>query len=391
MQTPAPPTATVLDAAFAQDPYPVLRELRERGPVHPVLLPPGLPAWLVVSYPEARAALADPRLAMRPPEPAGAPPHPLNLDPPDHTRLRHLLAPAFTRDALAALRPRLEALADALLAELLAGGETEVDLMTTFAQRFPTAALYELLGLPDAGHEAVGALVGVSTAPDATAAERAAADAALLEHAAGLVATAEPAPDGLLARLLAAGDGLTAAELVATVQLLLVVGDETIVHVLGNGLLALLERPAALAALRADPAGLPAAIEEMLRFDGPVHAATPRWATEPVALGPTVVPAGDAVVVSLTGAARDPARYPEPDEFRPGRDNRGGVGFGRGPHFCVGAGLARLELEVAFAALLRRTAAIRLAVPAGALRRRPVPMLRALESLPVVLVPRDAA
>jgi cytochrome P450 len=179
------------------------------------------------------------------------------------------------------------------------------------------------------------------------------------------------------------GDSLSEAELVSMAFLLLVAGHETTVNLIGNGVLALLREPAQLAALREDPALLPGAVEEFLRFDGPLHFATQRVTTEPVEIGDVTIPAGQFVVISLLGANRDPERFPDPDRLDITRPAAGHVAFGHGIHHCVGAPLARLEAEIAIGALLARFPAIRLS--ADTLRWRASSLMHGLETLPVRL------
>jgi cytochrome P450 len=182
-------------------------------------------------------------------------------------------------------------------------------------------------------------------------------------------------------------DRLSENELVSMAFLLLVAGHETTVNLIASGMLALLLNPAELARLRADPAPIAGAVEELLRYVNPVSNATFRCATEPVELGGVHIGRGDPVLVSLSGANRDPARFGDPDRLDLGRDSSGHLAFGHGIHYCLGAPLARLEAGIAISGLLARFGSISLAVPAASLRWRPSTLIHGLESLPVRLAP----
>jgi cytochrome P450 len=386
-------TLPVLDGSFADDPYALYDRLRPVGPVHRVRDDRGAPVWLVLGHAEARQALLDRALvtlpgAARPPVPTDCP-HPLALEGPDHARLKGLLAGRLNRTAAERLRPRVERVADTLLdAVLPPSGEARVELLASYAQPLPTLVLYEVLGIPVDGVRVVGPLLRRVTAPDVAAAERLAAWTAFTEHVAAVVAAKREAPgDDLLTDLLeAASSGSVAPqELLGTVRLLLQVGDETIWHVLGNGVLALTERPDLWQALRRDPERVPAAVEELLRHDAPVNAAVLRHAVRDTVVGGAAVRAGESVLVALTAGSRDPARYGCPAEVDLSRESSQALGFGVGAHYCVGAALARVQCEVALRRLLARCAAVRLAVPRQALRRRPVPLLHGWEELPLLL------
>ncbi|HEV2937365.1 MAG TPA: cytochrome P450, partial [Streptosporangiaceae bacterium] len=178
---------------------------------------------------------------------------------------------------------------------------------------------------------------------------------------------------------------LSENELLSMAWLLLVAGHETTVNLIGGGVLALLLHPGELARLRADPALLGGAVEELLRYVSPVNDATFRFTGEPVDIGGVHIGPGEVVLVSLSGANRDPSRYADPEELDVGRDSTGHLAFGHGIHYCLGAPLARLEAEIAFGALIERFGSITLAVPPSELRWRPSSLIHGLESLPVRL------
>ncbi|WP_199430601.1 cytochrome P450 family protein [Qaidamihabitans albus] len=394
-----------LGAEFLQDPHEVSRLLRAEAPVRPVIMPRGLRVWLVTGYADARTLLADHRLSKdsarasavferrltttgdrSTPLSRSLAAHMLNSDPPDHTRLRKLVGKAFTARTVARLRPRIEEIADRLLDDM--AGAREVDLLEAFAFPLPITVICELLGVPDDARGDFRAWSG--TLLDTATPEQ-------FDHAAGhmaaylaeLVARKRAAPtDDLLSALVHAtdeGDALSEEELVSMAFLLLVAGHETTVNLIGNGVLALLREPGQLAALRADPALLPNAVEEFLRYEGPVHIATLRFTTEPVPVGGTEIPAEEFVMISLLAADRDPARFGDPDRLDITRPAGGHLAFGHGIHYCLGAPLARLEGEIAIGRLLARYGGLRLVAEPETLRWRDSTLIRGLQELPVRL------
>jgi cytochrome P450 len=397
------------------DPYPAYARLRDRGAVHRVSTPFGGDAYLITRYAEARAALNDPRLSKHPKNapaflreaglitgdagPLGV--NMLSSDPPDHTRLRRVIGGAFTARRVLALRPRIQRIADDLLAAL--PEEEEADLIEGFAFPLPITVISEMLGVPGSDRDRLRTwsrdLITTSSAPELRR-RREAGAAALTGYLSGLVAerrkhmdmelASEAQPDLISALILAADrqGELDEAELLGMLMLLLVAGHETTVNLIGNGTLALLRAPEVLGALVADPGLVPAAVEELLRYDGPVERATLRTAVEDVDVDGVTVPAGSLVVVALACADRDPARFDRPDELDLGRRDNQHLAFGYGPHFCLGAPLARLEGTIAFTSLLGRFPGIRLARPPEELRWREqsaMMILRGLEALPVIL------
>lgn len=362
-----------LDDTFFADPDALYRELRVERPVTRAVLPNGPTVWLVTRYADARQALVDPRLAKdarRIPElmarSASPPParafaesliqHMLNADPPDHTRLRKLVGKAFTMRAIARLRPRIEQLA-AELADSMAAAGPAVDLLDEFAFPLPMTVICEILGVPQERRDEFRHWSNtlLSGAPDE---ERGAAAMAMAAFLAELVASkaAQPQEDILsdIVRASEDGDTLSPGETTAMAFLLLVAGHETTVNLIGNGMLALLRHPDQFARLREDPELVRNAVEEFLRYDGPVNLATFRFTTEPVTIAGTTIPEGAFVLVSLIGANRDPERFPGAEHLDVERDASGHLAFGYGIHHCLGAPLARLEAEIAFRTLLAR-------------------------------------
>ncbi|MFI8962329.1 cytochrome P450 [Streptomyces sp. NPDC053493] len=381
-------------ADFTADPYPYYAKLREAGPVHEVLTPDGIPAWLVVGHEEGRAALADQRLSKSTSvidlvlvreEIMG--PHLLSIDAPDHTRLRKLVAGEFTGRRVEALRPRIQQLTDELLDAIEPAGRA--DLVDSFAFPLPITVICELLGVPAADRDSFRAWSNELVAPSGAMTEQEAAEgfATYLDALIEDKRAAGPGDD-LLSALLTTraedGDRLSLAELRALAYLLLIAGHETTVNLIANTVRALLAHPEQLAALRADFGLIDGAVEEGLRYDGPVENATFRFTREPVVLGGTEIPARAVVLVGLAAAAHDPGRFPDPGRFDIRRDPRGHLAFGHGIHYCLGAPLARLEGRTAIQTLLRRFPRLELDPDAGPLEWLPGMLIRGTRHLPVV-------
>ncbi len=311
----------------------------------------------------------------------------LFMDAPDHTRVRGLVSKAFTPRTVEQLRPRIAALADELLAPLRRLGR--FDVINDFAFALPVTVICELLGVPAADRELFRQQTREMAAVldlDATAEQLGRAAGAALTFTAYLVPLFDErrrAPQhDLISALVAAeqeGDRLGTDELLTTVMLLLVAGHETTTNLIGNGLLALLRHPDQLATLRATPALMPSAVEELLRFDPPVRRAV-RIALEDAVVDGQDVRAGEHVLAMLDAANHDPTVFACPDTLDITRDARRHVTFGAGPHYCLGASLARTEAQVAFAAL---TALPELELATAEPSWRPIETLHALESLPV--------
>jgi cytochrome P450 len=394
--TQADTAAEQLGADYFADPYAVHARLREQRPVAPVIMPGGVPAWLVTGYALGRAALGDPRLLKMPrgwhPEPdsrfAALDQHMLNSDPPDHHRLRTLVNKAFTARRVEQLRPRITAITAGLLDDM--STQREVDLLAAFAFPLPVTVICELLGVPAADRDRFrdwsASIVSATVEPEVFQAHA----TAMVAYFRDLVAARRREPaDDLLSALISArdeGDRLSENELLSMSWLLLVAGHETTVNLIAGGMLALLLNPGEMARLQADPGVTGAAVEELLRYVSPVNDATFRFAGEPLELDGMPIAPGQVVLVALSGANRDPSRYPDPEQLDLGRDSGGHVAFGHGIHYCLGAPLARLEAEIAFRGLLGRYGQMTLAVPPDELRWRPSSLIHGLESLPVRLV-----
>ncbi len=388
--------------AVKNDPYPVFARMRAEQPVH---CQPGLhgtvPIWFLTRYDDVQTLLHDDTRFVRDMALAvpGAPAEPnaladllnnhmLNKDGADHRRLRNLVSLAFTPARVRALRPQIQALADELLDAVQERGQ--MDLVADYAFPLPTIVISHLLGVPAEDRERFKVWSNAFVAPALTAEEFAASSRLLQEfvdYLGALFAQRRADPrDDLISALLraeAAGDQLSPAELFSTVVLLIVAGHETTVSLIGNAALALLRDPAARAALAADPARMPAAVEEFLRYDGPVERLLVRWVAQDTTLGGQTLRRGELVIGLLAAANRDPAQFEHADALDPERRNARHLAFGHGAHYCLGAPLARLEGEIALNTLLRRLPDLRLAVPESELSWRLVPMFRALAALPV--------
>jgi cytochrome P450 len=399
------------------DPFPLFAAVRQLGAVHQITLADGHDAWLVVRYDEALAALSDARLskdmhtalatdagvvAEGLPGPQFAR-HMLNVDAPDHTRLRRLVSAAFSPRRVEAMRPQVQSVVDDLLDQIAAQGpDSRVDLVSAFAFPLPFTVICELLGVPEPDRAPLGQGLGALLVPIASPAEYAPAKAAsdaVVAMLGALVEAKRNAPrDDLISGLITARDGeqrLSTQELLSTIFQLIVAGHDTTASLIGNGMVALLRHPEQLDQLRADPGKIPAALEEFLRFDAPVPHSTFRYATEPMDIGGVTIPAGAQVIISLAAANRDTNRDTSAELLDVGRAETRHLAFGHGIHHCLGAPLARLEGQLAFGSLLRRFPQLRLAVPVQELHwgHGDGLVLRGLTELPVTpgpALPREA-
>lgn len=401
-ERPEGPCPALFSREFAADPYPSYAWLREHAPVHRTTLPSGVDAWLVTRYADARQALADPRLSKNPARHAsdktgipgergaGLMTHLLNIDPPDHTRLRRLVSRAFTPRRVAAFAPRVQELTDRLIDGF--AGRGEADLIHEFAFPLPIYAICELLGVPaedqDDFRDWAGAMIHHGQGPRGGVAR---AVKLMRAYLAELIRRKRAADDeDLISGLIRAsdhGEHLTEGEAAAMAFILLFAGFETTVNLIGNGTYALLRHPGQRARLAADPSLLHSGVEELLRYDGPVELATWRFAAEDVVVGGRRVAAGEPVLVVLAAADRDPARFAEPDRLDLARCDNQHLGYGHGIHYCLGAPLARLEARTAIGTLLRRAPDLRLAVEPSELRWRGGLIMRGLRTLPVQFSP----
>lgn len=375
-------TSTEIDLTsptFWMNPYPVYRQLQEQEPAYraPSAMPGG-GMWLITRYADVAALFREARYSndmsrIIPADQLSEFSKTLIFrDPPDHTRLRSLVGQAFTPRRVRDLEPRIAAIVDELLARARLHGT--MDFVADFAAALPSSVIAELLGVPNEeraqfqtwSHAIASGADNHRATPESRQAYRD-AGAALARYFRGLLAERRRQPqDDLTTALLQARDvqdQLSEDELLQTCSLLLLAGYETTVRLLGNGLLTLLRHPDQFALLRQRPALLPQAIEEMLRYESPVQQAILRITTEPVEVAGRQFEAGQMLSAVIGAANRDPAQFPNPDQFDITREPNRHLAFGFGIHFCLGAPLARAEARIAFARLFEQMPALRLANP----------------------------
>jgi cytochrome P450 len=383
------------------NPHPLYAQMRREAPIYrTVSVATGKPVWFFTRYDDCVTVLKDPRFGKeieKQGNPSSAPDdgaldefaavnrNMLNIDPPDHTRLRGLVHRAFTPRMVTDLRPRVEQIALNLLDEMR--DSDEADLMAAYAYPLPITVIAELLGVPAADracfHAWAQALL-ISGDGDAIA-------EAVREFSAYIQAVfderrAEPRDD-LISALIAAeeaGDEIDGTELIGMVFLLLVAaGHTTTANLIGNGTLALLEHPDQMDQLRDNPGLIGSAVEEMLRYECSLERTTMRWAFEDVAIDGQMIARGDAVIPLLLAANRDPAQFPNPDRFDITRTPNRHIAFGSGIHHCLGAPLARMEGAIAINTLVKMLPGLRLNVGVDQLEWHENLLVRGLKALPV--------
>ena len=390
-------TFNPMDPEFVADPYPTYRRLRTEDPVHQN--PLGF--WVLTRYEDVMATLRDARAVKEPIAAfvaarfgAAVPAigfSMLDRDPPDHTRLRGLVSKAFTPKMVERLRSEVQAIVDGLLDAV--EGTGTMDLIEQFAYPLPVTVICQMLGVPvkdrerfkQWGLDIARGLDAIMLPPDSEVARRSVASRqALTAYFRELIAERRATPRAdVLSDLIAAeeaGDRLSEPELLATCMLLLIAGHETTVNLIGNGTLALLRHPDQLRLLRERPGLIGTAVEELLRFDGPVQR-TARIPSEDITIDGRTIPKGELVMPFIGAADRDPAQFPEPDRLDITRSDNRHVAFGLGIHFCLGAPLARVEGQIAINTLLRRMPRLALATERPVFRQSLT--LRGLESLEV--------
>jgi len=388
------PTVT----AQGLDPDPLLAELLDNEPVSRVQLPFGEPCWLVTRYEDVRAVLSDPRFSRaatldrdvaRTQETLPIADSILGMDGPDHSRIRRLVSMTFTARRVAALRDRTQEVVDRLLDDMERAGPP-ADLIEGLALPLPIVMICDLLGVPFADRDRFrGWADTFMTSSGFTLDELIGAHAQICEYLAGMVEQRREHPtDDLLGALVAARDEgderITEPELISLALAILVAGYETTANQLGKFMLCLFRNPEQLAVLRAQPEMIPNAIEELMRLI-PLGAGTSlaHLATEDIEIGGVMIRSGEAVMASLAAANRDGTVFEDPDRLDVTREGIMQLGFGHGPHFCVGAHLARLELEVAITSLLARFPELRLAVPDDEVVLKDGSAVWCLQALPV--------
>lgn len=394
-------TSRFFDPTIRSNPYPRYHELRANAPVH---WDEGIPggAWILTRYADVAPALRDPRLSgdrmpifrlvLRDTDEARAFDDSmarwlLNLDPPRHTPLRALVARAFTPRIIEALRPRVQAITDKLLHDVAARGH--FDVIADLAYPLPVTVIAELLGVPAEDRPKLrewsvdiarffGNMRGIKRAM--------ASDAEFRAYLSSLCEKRRAQPtDDLLSALLAAedaGNRLSEADVVSTAILLFIAGHETTTHLIGNGLLALLQHPAELALVRERPELMPGCVEELLRYDSTVQFLA-RSAKESLEIGGVPIERGQNMMLVIGAANRDPAQFPDPDRLDVRRAENRHVSFGLGFHYCLGAPLARMEGAIALQSILSRWPRLRLAN--DEVRWQDNFGFRGLESLPLLL------
>ncbi|PJM93842.1 cytochrome P450 [Streptomyces sp. CB01373] len=390
-------TTAMASAEFRRDPYPFYARMRRESPVNRG--PQGI--WYLTRYADVEQALGDLRLSNdrdRMTRALGARDGSLrdisrltarlgrvmsNTDPPEHARLRKLVNRAFTVRRVEALRDRVQAVVDQLVDRASAAGPS-MDVIAALASRLPHSVVCELFGIPEGDRDRVKGwfrALGRMTEDIDKAVE---VVDQFEEYLMWLVGRRRDAPgDDLISGLVATqahDDHLTDTELLSTCFMLITAGDETTTHLIGNGTLALLRHPDQLAGLRTDPTLIRPAVDELVRYDSPTQAIV-RVVAEEVELAGHTLAAGDLVYLVLAAANRDPERFEDPDRLDLTRPGNRHLGFGNGPHFCLGAPLARLETELAIGTLVRRLPDLRL--DTDQLEWRPNPLQRRLVALPV--------
>jgi cytochrome P450 len=389
--------------AFKANPHPFYARLREEEPVWRTTLPDKRTAWLVTRYEDVAAVLKDdnfakdPRGAQDQEQRAEGPWVPgflkpleqnmLDLDDPDHKRLRTLVSKAFTPRLIERLRGRIEAICQELLGEMERKGR--VELVRDYALPLPATVIAELLGVPAGDHRKFhrwsNRIVSVSSGRDVWQALPAAL--AFVRYLRKMAERRRVSPgEDLMCSLVQAeeaGDKLSQDELLAMSFLLLVAGHETTVNLIASGTLALVQHPDQLEKLKSDPLLIKPAVEELLRYTSPVEISTERYARQDLEVSGTEVPRGELVLGVLGSANRDERYFDEPDALDLARDPNKHLAFGRGVHHCLGAPLARMEGQIAITALLQRFPDVRLDAEPGSLRWRRGLFLRGLQRLPL--------
>lgn len=394
------PEIDLTDADVIRNPFAAYGRVREETALARLRVPGLDPWWVVTRHEQARAMLSDPRFEiradsfMRPDVPDDCLPYMRTMSEmngPEHARMRKLVAPAFTPRRAADFRPRIESIVEGLLDTVEAHADDgTVDLLPHFTRPLPMDVICEWVGVPEEDRprwRAYGATVAASAGPDF-----AQAIPGIMDGAKAAIARRRTEPgDDLLADLIAAqaedGDRLTDAEMVTLVWHLVMAG-QTPANLIANAVLAVLTHPDQLETLREDPDLMPGAVEELMRWCGPTLLSIPRYAREDTELCGTRIRAGEAVVASIAAANRDPRAFSDPESLditRP-KGEAAHLGFAHGPHFCLGASIARVQTQVALTALLRRYPRLTLASEPDELRA-PDPGTWRLTALPVALTP----
>ncbi|GAB6930486.1 cytochrome P450 [Paenibacillus sp. JCM 10914] len=380
---------------FTQNPYPVYENLRQQDPIMNLHFPDGRYGWLISNYDDAVAALKDGRFTKNVAKAYGEQhasvfsTNMLFADPPDHKRLRGLVQKGFTPQRIEGMRDHIQDIANRLLDDI--GSRNTMNLIDEYAFKLPIIVISEILGVPledqDKFRKWSNSIISASNRE--TSEE-------VLIHMKEFIAylnewfdkvRKEPGDD-MISKLVIAeeeGERLSEQELYGVVTLMIIAGHETTVNLIGNGLLALLEHPEQRTLLQEQPELIHGAIEEMLRYNGPVEFSTSRWAAEDLEFRGVNMNKGDLVVIALNSANRDPKQFDDPDLFDITRDKSMHLAFGKGIHLCLGAPLARMEGEIAINTLLRRYPELELHSSVDRLEWRPGMIVRGVKEIPLSL------
>lgn len=380
---------------FTQNPYPVYEKLRQNDPIYRVMFPQGEFGWIISRYEDAVEVLKDNRFSKDVIKRYG--PDEQNIfvhnmlfsDPPDHRRLRGLVQKAFTPRLIEGMRSHIQDIADDLLDNL--NSQEKMNLIDEFAFPLPIIVISEILGVPLEDQDKFrlwsNSIIDATSSEHAEVFEKHAKE--FIDYLNNWFAKVREQPgDDLISQLVVAeesGEQLTEKELLGVVALLIIAGHETTVNLIGNGVLALLEHPEQRDLLIKQPELIHNAIEEMLRYNGPVEFSTSRWASEDIEFHGHHIAEGEIVIVALDSANRDEEKFKNADVFDITREKSAHLAFGKGIHLCLGAPLARLEGEIAINTLLRRFPNMQLQTDVNELEWRPGMIVRGVKEIPVQL------
>lgn len=395
MNTNETSQTTFFTKEFTQNPYPVYEKLRETDPVFKVMFPHGEFGWIITRYEDAVEVLKDQRFSKDVAKRYGPENQTVFVnnmlfsDPPDHRRLRGLVQKAFTPKLVADMRSHIQDIADDLLNKI--GSRDKMNLIDEYAFPLPIIVISEILGVPVEDQDKFrvwsNSIIDASSSDHAEMFEQHAKE--FTEYLTDWFAKVRKNPGkDLISQLVIAeesGQQLTENELLGVVSLLIIAGHETTVNLIGNGVLALLEHPEQRDLLIQKPELIHNAVEEMLRYNGPVEYSTSRWALEDVEFRGQNIAKGELVIVALDSANRDTEKFKDADIFDITREKSQHLAFGKGIHLCLGAPLARLEGEIAISTLLARYPEIQLQTDVTELEWRPGMIVRGLKELPVQL------
>jgi len=386
-----------LNENFIRNPFPTYNKIRKKDPIFRFLMPTGQYAWIITKHKDATEILSDSRFITNfeqsHADKQPIPPHKeiisrnlLNVNPSDHRRLRRLVQKAFTPRMVENLRGRIDEISNELLDKVQNKGEMK--LIEDFAFPLPIIVICEMLGVPikdqDKFHKWSSILMEGVNNPDFSKKS----DKVLIEFVDYLKELIAQKRNNLQKDLISdlisvedEGDVLTQHELYALIFVLIIAGHETTVNLIGNGILALLEYPEQKEKLQHQPELIHSAIEEILRYDGPVEVSNVRWATEDIEFKGKHIEKGEMILISFSSANRDSQQFPNPDQLDITREANNHIAFGKGVHYCVGAPLARLEGEIAIGTLMRRMPNLRLNTDFNSLEWRSGMIIRGLKEI----------